>query len=124
MKWIYHLVIVCVVVQLSSQDEDSDEISKCFPFNKPSLLSPKELLPGLTQSRLQFSLEFMKNVFKKSKPGSNVFFSPHSIYQALLLSLFISDGDTEKNIKTALRIPLEMVSEIIQFDTITRRCDN
>lgn len=119
MKWIYYLSIVCVVVQLSSQDEDLGELAKCFPLNKSTLLSPKELLPGLTQSRLQFSLEFMKNVFKKSKPGSNVFFSPHSVYQALLLTLFISDGETEKNIKTALRIPHEIDKlEVLRMYTL------
>lgn len=118
MKWIYHLLILAVVIQLSTQIENPNELLKCFPNNRPTLSSPKALAPTLIQSRLDFSLEFMKNVFKKSKPGSNLFFSPHSVYQALLLALFVSNGHTENSIKMALQLPAQVVSYKMLIQTL------
>lgn len=39
------------------------------------------------------------------KPGQNIFFSPHSIYQSLLLAYFISSNDTETMLQKALYLP-------------------
>lgn len=112
MKCIYCLLVLVVVIQLSTQNDNSDELLKCFPTNKPKHLT-KAIAPTIIRSRLEFSLEFMKNVFKTSNPGSNVFFSPHSVYQALTLAMFISNGQTENYIKTALQLPADIVSKYL-----------
>jgi serine protease inhibitor len=108
MKHISCIFVLCVLLQLSRQSDASEEFLKCFPNNKLSATDPQSISAKLAKSRLQFSIDFTKNVLKRSKAGANVFFSPHSIYQALMLALFISSNHTENSLKTVLRLPADI----------------
>lgn len=112
MKHISSILVLCTFLQLTKQNDDSEEFLKCFPNNKLSTTDPQLVSAKLIKSRLQFSIDFTKLVLKNSEAGTNVFFSPHSIYQALTLALFISNNQTEKNLKTVLRLSEDMVSFI------------
>lgn len=96
--------MLCTFLQLTKQNDNSEEFLKCFPNNKLSTTDPQLISAKLIKSRIQFSIDFTKIVLKNSEAGTNVFFSPHSIYQALTLALFISNNQTEKNLKTVLRL--------------------
>lgn len=122
MSWIHFVLVMCIYAQFTNQAKlglSTEELSKCFPFNKLSPSMTKTIPAEYIQSRFYFSVDLMKEVIKHSKPDSNVFFSPHSIYQALLLTLFISSGYTESNVKTALRVPDNLVNTYKFFS----RCD-
>lgn len=45
---------------------------------------------------------------------SNLFFSPQSIHQALMLALFGAKGETEAELRAALKVPNVPKSELIQ----------
>lgn len=104
------ILALCALVSPSLQSDKSEQFLKCFPNNKLSSLDPQVISAQLAKSRLKFSIDFMKKVWKQTEPDDNFFFSPHSIYQALLLTLFISNDHTEKHIKTALQLPATIVS--------------
>lgn len=53
---------------------------------------------ALDASELDFSLRLLAAAVR-SAPGQSVFFSPYSIYQALLLTYFSSANHTEANLK-------------------------
>lgn len=129
MKHISCIFVLCMLLQLSRQSDASEEFLKCFPNNKLSATDPQSISAKLAKSRLQFSIDFTKNVLKRSKAGANVFFSPHSVYQALMLALFISNNHTENSLKTVLRLPADIVSVIINLLSCVRektrsRCIN
>lgn len=44
------------------------------------------------------------HALQKARPNENLFFSPHSIYQALLLAYFGAKGETEKSLKKILQL--------------------
>lgn len=44
------------------------------------------------------------HALKKVKPNETIFFSPHSIFRALLLNYFIADGEKEELFKKALQL--------------------
>lgn len=67
-------------------------------------------LASLFAGQMQFSLDIFKRVFNDSKPvvqankgtGENIFFSPTSIYSALLLAYFGASNRTEEQLATVL----------------------
>lgn len=107
---ISYVFLLFLLFQFSKQNDNSEQFLKCFPNNKLSGDNPQKISALMARSRLQFSIEFMKNVVKRSKSGENIFFSPHSVYQAMLLSLFVSNNETENRIKMALQLPKNLVS--------------
>lgn len=75
--------------------------------------SSKKLDPAARTSLYRGQLEFTLNLFNainKVVPDDNVFFSPFSIYQSLLLTYFSSGGKTEQSLKESLRIEEKLVS--------------
>ncbi|XP_026466851.1 serine protease inhibitor 88Ea-like isoform X2 [Ctenocephalides felis] len=58
---------------------------------------------ALDAAELDFSLRMLAAAVR-SAPGQSVFFSPYSIYQALLLAYFSSANHTEANLKKTLAI--------------------
>lgn len=104
------VLVMGALASAALQFDKSEQFLKCFPNNKLSASDPQNISALLVKSRLKFSIDFMKNVLKKTKTGDNFFFSPHSIYQALLMALFISNDHTEKYIKTTLQLPANIVS--------------
>lgn len=51
--------------------------------------------------RLTFSI-FMLKQLQNEKPNESVLYSPHSLYETLLLSYFAASGETEKQLKNLL----------------------
>lgn len=51
--------------------------------------------------RLTFALTILKEL-QKDEPDKSVFYSPHSLYEALLLSYLTASGETEKQLKNLL----------------------
>lgn len=51
--------------------------------------------------QLRFAISLL-NLLQKETPHKNVFYSPHSVYQALLITYFGAAGETEKQLKTVL----------------------
>lgn len=83
--------------------------SQCFYKND----AEKKLNPGARSSLYKNQLEFTLNIFNtinKAVPDDNIFFSPFSVYHALLLAYFAAGGQTEKSLKESLRISDELVS--------------
>ncbi|RZF32069.1 hypothetical protein LSTR_LSTR005973 [Laodelphax striatellus] len=59
---------------------------------------------ALFRGQQEFSLAMLQTV-NHMYPGQNIFFSPHSIYQAMLLSYFVAANHTEASIKKAIFLP-------------------
>lgn len=66
----------------------------------------------LIRSQLDFSLNLFKAIGKQ-QPTDNIFISPVSIYNALLLAYFTAKGHTEQSIHEALFLPTTVVSKFI-----------
>ena len=83
--------------------------SQCFYKND----GEKKLNPAARTSLYRNQLDFTLNLFNiinKAVPDDNIFFSPFSVYHALLLAYFAAGGQTEKSLKQSLRISDELVS--------------
>ncbi|XP_063976835.1 serine protease inhibitor 88Ea-like isoform X2 [Diachasmimorpha longicaudata] len=81
--------------------------SQCLTGND----SPQAMNPSaknlLTASKFNFSLDaFRKSAAIESK--DNLFFSPHSLHEALTLAFFGARGTTEESLRRALQIPQEL----------------
>lgn len=61
----------------------------------------EEKLADKPYSHLKFSVSLLKQL-EQDDPNGNIFFSPHSIYQALLLAYFGAAGETERQLKDVL----------------------
>ncbi|KAK6633249.1 hypothetical protein RUM44_003850 [Polyplax serrata] len=59
---------------------------------------------ALIKGQQRFSIDLLK-ILNDQHAEQNIFFSPHSIYQSLLLSYIISSNHTEKAIQKALYLP-------------------
>lgn len=52
-------------------------------------------------SKFEFAISAL-NLLQKDKPNDNVFYSPHSVYQALSLTYSIAAGETKKDLAKVL----------------------
>lgn len=70
--------------------------------------NPKTMRPDaaqqLSDARMAFALESLAKI-SKLDPENNIFFSPHSLHEALGLAYFGSRGQTEASLRKALRVP-------------------
>lgn len=115
MKYIFLLGALAVTLPFPTQQEeheDEADFLQCFPNNALTEADHDVLTSKIIRSRLEFTIDFTREVLKRSKSGTNLFFSPHSVYKALLLALFISNNKTEKEIRDALRISPGLVSTV------------
>lgn len=72
------------------------------------LLWPSEVLYEHLQQttkphypKLEFAISVL-NLLQKNEPNVNIFYSPHSVYQALLLTYFGAAGKTKKDLEKVL----------------------
>lgn len=78
---------------------------------------------SLTDARFDFALDSLKRTaLIESK--DNIFFSPHSIHQAVTMAYFGARGTTEESLKRALRIPNELTKIDVQRYYATERSFN
>lgn len=88
------LVGLSTVPNVNSQMCLADDIQKNTEFKYKS----KNLYKGLTI----FTANFL-DAMHKANPNDNLFFSPFSLYHALLLAYFGSANQTEKGLKVDLK---------------------
>lgn len=51
--------------------------------------------------KLEFAISVL-NLLQKNAPNDNIFYSPHSVYQALLLTYHVATGKTKKDLEKVL----------------------
>lgn len=77
---------------------------QCLTGNDNPAISNQNANKLLINGKLNFTLEALKQAaLLESK--DNLFFSPHSLHEALVLAYFGARGTTEESLKKALRIP-------------------
>uniref|UniRef100_A0A8D9ACM7 Antichymotrypsin-2 n=2 Tax=Cacopsylla melanoneura TaxID=428564 RepID=A0A8D9ACM7_9HEMI len=78
--------------------------SQCLTDNDVKTASNPMAQHGVYTGQQEFTFDLLSIINKQNK-GSNIFLSPFSIYQALLTAYFVSDKNTEANLKQVLRLP-------------------
>ncbi|KAK3916935.1 Serine protease inhibitor 88Ea [Frankliniella fusca] len=68
--------------------------------------SPRVALQALSDGQRAFSVSLLRHLAATSE--GNLFVSPHSIYQALLLAYFTAAGHTERAVKSVLQLPEDL----------------
>lgn len=96
-----YLVATCCLVQMT--------VGQCLTGDDASGPKDPRTLWLLQRSQLDFSLNLLKAVSAATPDNDNVFFSPLSIYNALLLAYFSANTHTETSIRNALRLPADKV---------------
>lgn len=97
------LALVCVV---------PTALAQCLTGNDILLHHDRASHRELIRSQLDFSLNLFKAVAKQ-QPSENIFISPVSIYNAMLLAYFTAKGHTEDSIHKALFLPKSIVSKLL-----------
>ncbi|XP_049887302.1 serine protease inhibitor 88Ea-like isoform X2 [Pectinophora gossypiella] len=77
--------------------------SQCFYKDDSSKKLDPEARTTLYKGQLEFTLNLF-NAINKAVPDDNIFFSPFSVYQSLLLAYFSTAGQTEQDLKKSLQI--------------------
>lgn len=80
---------------------------QCFFKDEASKLLDPSARTSLYRGQLEFTLNLFNSI-NRMVPDDNIFFSPFSVYQSLLLAYFSSAGNTERALKDSLRIENKM----------------
>lgn len=80
--------------------------------DSPTIMNPASK-SSLTDARFDFALDSLKKV-ALIETRDNVFFSPHSLHQALSLAYFGSRGTTEDSLRRALHVPDDLSKVDVQ----------
>lgn len=95
-----HIVLPIAIIAFSfvtlSQSQCLTENDSTQPFNK-------DARSQLYLGEQAFTLNLLK-ALNNSSPGENVFFSPYSTFQALLLAYFGAKGNTEAELRNVLNL--------------------
>lgn len=67
----------------------------------------------LRDSRFDFALESLKKI-ADIETQDNIFFSPHSLHEALSVAYFGARGETETALKKALHVPDDLSKNDVQ----------
>lgn len=67
----------------------------------------------LTDARFKFALESLKKCILM-EPKNNIFFSPHLLYQNLLVMYLGASGDTEESLRQILCIPDDITKDMLE----------
>ncbi|XP_076282859.1 serine protease inhibitor 88Ea [Lasioglossum baleicum] len=78
--------------------------SQCLTGDDSPALSNPGSKTSLRAARFKFALNSLKETLLL-QPDDNIFYSPHSLYEALSLAYFGSRGTTEQSLRKALHIP-------------------
>ncbi|XP_011165015.1 serine protease inhibitor 88Ea isoform X2 [Solenopsis invicta] len=104
MSFLTVISLLSAISMISAQCLTGDDV--------PTAMNPMSRVL-LTDARFGFALDSLKKTaLIESK--DNIFFSPHSINQALNLAYFGARGTTEESLKRALRIPNELSKVDVQ----------
>lgn len=83
--------------------------SQCFYKDDSSKKLDPEARNSLYRGQLTFTLNLFDSI-NKAEPTDNIFFSPFSVYHALLLAYFAAGEQTEKSLRRSLQIGENTVS--------------
>lgn len=78
--------------------------AQCLTGNDSPTEMPGDFTQVLEQARLDFAFETLRKTVN-IETTENIFYSPHSLHEALTLAYFGARGDTEQNLKRALQVP-------------------
>lgn len=79
-------------------------LSQCISEDDKKATTDPAARIALYKGQQRFSIDLLK-ILNDHHKNQNVFFSPHSIYQSLLLAYITAGNDTEKAIQKALYLP-------------------
>lgn len=77
---------------------------QCLTSDDANPRTNQDARQGLIHGQHEFALSMLQTVNAQSQ-GANIFFSPSSVYQALLLAYFVSANQTEESLKKTLFLP-------------------
>ncbi|XP_011154835.1 serine protease inhibitor 88Ea [Harpegnathos saltator] len=80
--------------------------------DNPTVMRPTSKI-SLIEARFNFAVDSLKKI-AQIQPQDNIFFSPHSLHQAISLAYFGARGSTEASLKHALRISDELSKVDVQ----------
>lgn len=78
-------------------------LSQCLTENDSTIPINKDARTKLYLGEQAFTLNLLK-ALNNSSPGENIFFSPYSTFQALLLAYFGAKGNTEAELRNVLNL--------------------
>ncbi|CAK1548575.1 unnamed protein product [Leptosia nina] len=87
------LIFLAACITVNSQCFDKDDAKEASPDARRNLY----------KGQMHFTLDLFNSI-NKAIPDDNIFFSPFSVYHALLLGYIAAGGQTEQGLKQALKI--------------------
>ncbi|XP_012257558.2 serine protease inhibitor 88Ea-like [Athalia rosae] len=121
-KMFQRIIVVCGIIAFFSC---SSVTSQCLTgdADNPTTMDV-DFKQKLTQARLDFALDTLRRV-SQFEGVDNVFYSPHSLHEALTLAYFAARGTTEESLKRALHVPETYSKTYVQrfydFENMLRR---
>lgn len=79
-------------------------VQQCLTPNDDKQITDVAGYANLYRGQQDFSLSLLEQVNKRQPATENVFFSPISVYQALIMAYFLSSNQTEKALHKTLRL--------------------
>ncbi|XP_050596665.1 serine protease inhibitor 88Ea-like isoform X1 [Bombus affinis] len=87
--------------------------AQCLTGNDSPLTMSAGSKKGVINSRFEFALDTLKKM-SLIESRDNIFYSPHSLHQALTLAYFGARGTTEDSLKKALHLPNDLSKVDVQ----------
>lgn len=81
---------------------------QCLTKDDSKVSTDPEARLALFYGQQQFALSMLQSV-NSLTPQANIFFSPFSVYNAMLLAYFVASNHTEQAIKKAIFLPDKQV---------------
>lgn len=98
--------------------------AQCLTSDDNAIAFETDYKSQLEQARLNFALDTLSKT-AQIEQVDNIFYSPHSLHEALTLAYFSSRGTTEEGLKRALRVPAAFTKTHVQrfynFENALRR---
>ena len=91
----------------------STSASQCLTGNDNPPTTNQDARINLMDGRFVFAMDSLK-IISEIVTQDNIFFSPHSLHQALMLLYLGARGTTENSLKQALHIPSELSKVDVQ----------
>jgi serpin B len=102
-------MMITLVLALTAVVLPHPSMQQCFSPDDNKVPNSPDTRQDLFTGEQVFSLAMLREVVA-ADPTSNIFFSPYSVYNALLLAYFGAANHTEQSLKKVLRIPENQVS--------------
>ncbi|XP_046746948.1 serine protease inhibitor 88Ea-like [Diprion similis] len=97
----YNTVFVCLALCSAFLGMTSGQ---CMTENDNPTTMERDFNEKLSQARLDFAFDTLR-ILSEFEDVDNIFYSPHSLHEALTLAYFSARGETEAGLKRALHVP-------------------